>query len=222
MGTDFSMNLYFISGLGADKRIFQKLVLPDNFKIHYIDWIPVSDNESMEGYCKRLSDQIDQEKPFSLIGLSFGGVIAIQLSKFLSPVQTVLISSFCFKREVPGFYIFLGKTKLYRLIPTVVLLKTNHFIFRLFGAYKPAMKKLLTEILSDTDPRFFRWAFDQLFSWDNDFKPENLLRLHGTADKILPYKKNMDAIPVEDGQHLMVYSKSEEVSEILKKNLLDY
>ena len=75
------MNLYFISGLGAEKRIFQNLVLPEVFKIHYIEWVAVSENETMESYCRRLSTQINQQEPFSIVGLSFGGVIAIEMSK---------------------------------------------------------------------------------------------------------------------------------------------
>src|SRR5450755_2565194 len=107
------MNLYFISGLGADKRVFQKLILPDIFKIHHIELVTVSTDESIETYCRRLSRQIDQERPFILIGLSFGGIIAVQMSKFLSPVQTVIISSFCLKNEIPKFYVFLAKTGIY-------------------------------------------------------------------------------------------------------------
>jgi pimeloyl-ACP methyl ester carboxylesterase len=214
------MNLYFISGLGADKRVFQKLILPDTYHIHYIEWIPVSKNESLESYCRRLSEQIDTSQPFSLVGLSFGGVISIEMSKFLSPVQTILISSFCKKQEVPRFYVFLSDTGLYKILPTGLLLKPNHFVFRLFGAYKPAVKDLIKNILQDTDPVFFHWAVRQLFSWNNEWKPANLLRIHGTADKVLPYKSNMEAIPVEGGAHLMVYSQWETVSEILSSNLI--
>jgi hypothetical protein len=213
------MNLYFISGLGADKRIFQNLVLPGVFKIYYIEWVAVSEKESMESYCRRLSSQIDQQEPFSLVGLSFGGVIAIELSKFLSPVQTVLISSFCFKKEVPWFYILLGESRIYKILPPRMLLRPNNIAFRLFGAYKPEIKNLLKNIFEDTDPEFFEWAIRQLFSWDNHWKPPNLIRIHGTADKILPYKKIMKAIPVKDGEHLMVYSKSAIVSQILKEYL---
>ena len=213
------MNLYFISGLGADKRIFQNLVLPEVFKICYIEWVTVSENESMESYCRRLSSQINTQEPFSLVGLSFGGVISIELSKFLSPVQTVLISSFCFKKEVPWFYILLGNSGIYKILPPRILLKPNNIAFRLFGAYKPGIRNLLKNILEDTDPAFFEWAFRQLFAWDNHWKPANLLRIHGTADKILPYKEIMHAIPVDGGEHLMVYSKSAIVSRILAEKL---
>jgi hypothetical protein len=33
------MNAYFISGLGADKRIFSKLKLNEKINIIHIDWI---------------------------------------------------------------------------------------------------------------------------------------------------------------------------------------
>ncbi len=213
------MNLYFISGLGADKRIFQNLVLPEVFKIYYIEWEAVSENESMESYCRRLSTQINQQEPYTILGLSFGGVIAVELSKFLSPVQTVLISSFCFKKEVPWFYILLGKSRIYKILPPRMLLRPNNIAFRLFGAYKPEIKSLLKNIFEDTDPAFFEWAVRQLFSWDNHWKPSNLIRIHGTADKILPYKEIMQAIPVKDGEHLMVYNKSAIVSQILTEKL---
>jgi len=213
------MNLYFISGLGADKRIFQNLVLPEVFKIYYIEWMAVSETESMESYCRRLSSQINQQEPYSLVGLSFGGVIAIELSKFLSPVQTVLISSYCFKKEVPWFYTLLGESGIYKILPPRMLLRPNNIAFRLFGAYKPEIKNLLKNIFEDTDPDFFEWAIRQMFSWDNHWEPPNLIRIHGTADKILPYKKIMKAIPVKDGEHLMVYSKSAIVSRILTEHL---
>jgi len=214
------MNLYFISGLGADKRIFQNLVLPEVFKICYIDWVAISENETMESYCRRLSAQINQQEPFSIVGMSFGGVIAMEMSKFLSPVQTVLISSFCFKKEVPWYYILLGKSRIYKILPPRMLLRPNNIAFRLFGAYKPEIKNLLRHIFEDTDPAFFEWAIRQLFSWDNHWKPANLIRIHGTADKILPYKEIMNAIAVRDGEHLMVYSKSSIISQILKEKLL--
>ncbi len=214
------MNLYFISGLGADKRIFQKLVLPESFRIHYIEWVPVTRGESLDDYCRKLSEQIDLTQPFSFIGVSFGGIIALQLSKFLKPLQTVIISSFCFKKEVSKFYIFMGNTRLYKLFPAGFLLKPNHFLFRLFGAIRPEEMRLLRNILRDTDPKFFRWAMEQLFSWDNSWKPASFLHIHGTADKILPYRPCMQAIPVAGGQHMMVYSKADIISRLLSENLL--
>ena len=154
------------------------------------------------------------------VRLAFGGVIAIEMSKFLSPVQTVLISSFCFKKEVPWYYILLGKSRIYKILPPRMLLRPNNIAFRLFGAYKPEIKNLLKNIFQDTDPVFFEWAIRQLASWDSHWKPASLIRIHGTADKILPYKEIMNAIAVKDGEHLMVYSKSAVISRILTEKLV--
>jgi|SRR5450755_351971 pimeloyl-ACP methyl ester carboxylesterase len=214
------MNLYFVSGLGADKRMFQKLKLGDEWMIHHVEWVAVRDDESLETYCHRLSEQIDRTKPFILIGLSFGGIVAIQLAKLFSPVQTVIISSFCFKKEVSNFYILLCKTRIFKLLPVRFFLKPNKIIFRMFGANSADEKDLLTQILLDTDAKFFRWAIYQLFSWEYEWIPVSFLHIHGTADKILHYRSNMAAIPVEGGEHLMVYSRAGEVSRILNDHLL--
>ena len=90
----------------------------------------------------------------------------------------------------------------------------------MFGANSADEKDLLTQILLDTDAKFFRWAIYQLFSWEYEWKPVSFLHIHGTADKILHYRSNMAAIPVEGGEHLMVYSRAGEVSRILNDHLL--
>lgn len=59
-----------------------------------------------------------------------------------------------------------------------------------------------------------------MFSWKNEWRPPRLIHIHGTDDKILPYNKNMQAIKVEGGEHLMVYSKAKEISRLLLKCLL--
>jgi hypothetical protein len=109
---------------------------------------------------------------------------------------------------------------LYKIIPSEILLKPNKFLFRKFGAHTDEEKKLLTSILRDTDPDFFHWALNKLFAWDNSWMPGGLVHIHGTADKILPYRENMRAIPVEGGEHFMVFSRAKEISKILEENLV--
>jgi pimeloyl-ACP methyl ester carboxylesterase len=214
------MNLYFISGLGADKRVFQKLVIPETFTIHYLEWIPVIPEETLAEYCSRLADQVNLNEPFILIGLSFGGVVAIELSRKIKPVKVILISSIARTEEAGKLNLVLGKLKLHKMIPVHFLLTPSRFLFRLFGAHTPQEKDLLRNILRDTDPVFFRWSLNQLFSWKNEWEPEHLLHIHGTGDKIIPYNERMQAIPVKGGEHLMVYSKAEEISGLLRKYLL--
>jgi len=51
------MKLYGISGLGADKRVFQYLKL--NCELISIDWIEAKASENIEAYSLRLSEKIN-------------------------------------------------------------------------------------------------------------------------------------------------------------------
>ena len=85
------MKVYGISGLGADKRVFEKLTL--DLELIPIDWITPYKNERIEDYAKRLSKKIDKKEEFIIIGVSFGGLIATEISKILKSKLTILISS---------------------------------------------------------------------------------------------------------------------------------
>ncbi|HEX7414621.1 MAG TPA: alpha/beta hydrolase, partial [Bacteroidia bacterium] len=127
------MIIYFISGLGADRRVFKKLSLPDHFIIKHIDWIPNLKNESLPSYAKRLLAQVDTSQPFSLVGLSFGGIVATELSKIINPRQTIIISSVSVSSQIPWYYKIVGLLKLHQLLPTRVLKSPNSFLYWIFG-----------------------------------------------------------------------------------------
>ena len=75
-------NQFFISGLGADKKAFSKLGDFGTNKI-FIEWLRNHDNESLHSYCQRLIDQYNIQQGDLLVGLSFGGLIAQQISEIV-------------------------------------------------------------------------------------------------------------------------------------------
>lgn len=83
--------IYLISGLGADERMFQRLNFY-NFEPVYLQWISPKKNESISDYAARLKSQITEEKPI-IIGLSLGGMMAVEISKQIKTEKVVLISS---------------------------------------------------------------------------------------------------------------------------------
>lgn len=106
--------LFLISGLGADKRVFNFLDLR-RYKIHHIEWIDPATHESIERYAKRISTQIVKEKPI-LIGISFGGMIAVEIGKQIETEKIILISSARSKKDLPSNFLA-RKLKLHTLIP---------------------------------------------------------------------------------------------------------
>jgi pimeloyl-ACP methyl ester carboxylesterase len=211
--------VYFISGLGADERMFQFLHLKCKNRV-YVQWIQPHDDEPLHAYAVRLAEQIKEPNPV-LVGMSFGGVVAIELSRFLHPRKTILISSIASSRILPWYYRLMGFMRLHRIIP-VPLLKRFHFVGPiLFGASTKAEKTLLKQVILETDPHFLRWAVGQLLNWHQPDHYENTVMIHGTADRILPMSTYPGVIKVKRAGHLMVLSHASEISAILDKILED-
>ena len=216
------MNTYFISGLGADKRIFSRLKLHRSINIIHVEWINPLRKESLSEYAKRLSEVIDTSEKFALVGVSFGGMIAVEIAKILNPVFTIVISSTVQSNTLPPLYKFAGKLKLVEIIPSWLIKSSNRLTQNFFfGTQSNAEKKLLTNIINDTDRRFLKWAIGSILSWRNDLIPQRLYHIHGTKDKILYSKKSKPDFVIENGTHFMVYQNAAEISEIINKLIIN-
>lgn len=212
-----SKPLFIFSGLGADERAFQLLDISD-FKTVFIKWEIPGKDESIERYVSRLIAQITDEEP-TLIGLSFGGMIAIEVAKQIKAAQVILISSAKTKYEIPYYFRFAGRFHMHRLLPAALLKRSNYMSNWLFGAKSASAKQLLKQILRDTDSDFLLWAIDQVARWKNAAFVQNVVHIHGTADRILPgYFVNCEE-RIKHGGHLMVLEQAAEVSALLRKYL---
>ncbi len=210
-------DLYLFSGLGADRRIFQRLDL-SGCKVHYIEWNIPQQGETIGHYASRLLNQITTPKPI-LIGLSFGGIMAIEVAKLIETEKVILISSIKSGNEVPFYYRWMACSGMHKRLPPGFLKNTNFFTNWLFGTVTPFDRKLLKEILSDTNPVFFKWAIDQIIRWKNKTLPKNLIHIHGTGDRILPVRFSGYDILVKNGGHFMTLNKSDEINRILRLQL---
>lgn len=213
------MNAYFISGLGADERMFIKTMLPEGYTAIHLNWIRPEPAESFDSYARRLSSTIDTSKPFILVGLSLGGMLSIEISKFLKPQFILLISSVTNRRALPLWFKIAGRLGIYKIIPKYFYHHPTAFSAWLLGAQSKADKTLLSEVMGRADPYFVQWAIPRILAWDNQYIPQNMAHIHGTQDVILPYKKSPQTYPVAGGTHFMVYNKSVAVNELLFKLL---
>lgn len=206
------MNVYFISGLGADRKAFQKITLPQQFSVHYIDWIPNKKHESLEAYVKRLATSIDTSKPFALVGLSFGGMTACMMNEFLHPEKTILISSVSSPKELPWYLKLAGALRIEKLIPISFLKGDSKLMYRFFGAKTESERRLLREFTGTSDPHFIKWALGKIARWKYRNKVNNLVHIHGSKDKIFPMGFVNADVVIQNGSHLMVWTKGAEVS----------
>jgi pimeloyl-ACP methyl ester carboxylesterase len=215
------VNVYFISGLGADRRAFQKIRLNDSFRVQHVEWIEPYQGETLSAYVKRLMEQIDLDSPFSLVGLSFGGVIAVEMAKVSKPEKIIILSSLSRSNELPKKFKLIGALNLHRLIPAPVYKKPTKIIAWFFGAKTNSDRKLLYEIFEDSSAVFLKWAVDKLLKWKNDFRPENLFHIHGENDQLLPLSCVAEDMSIPNAGHLMVLTHARLISGLIEKKLND-
>ncbi|NQX98957.1 MAG: hypothetical protein HRT73_13930 [Flavobacteriales bacterium] len=124
-----------------------------------------------------------------ILGLSFGGIIACELAKILNPEKVIHISSITNKKHLPFVFRLIGTIGIHKLIPSAWLSPPISFANWFFGIKKKENKQLLKEILHDTDKDFLKWAIGRLLSTEEIHQLENLIRIHGTNDKLVPFKR---------------------------------
>jgi len=206
-------HLYIFSGLGADEKAFQRLNL-DAYNVTHMKWIKPEKKEGIEAYAKRLLEQVITPKPV-LMGLSFGGLMAIEVSKHISTEKVILISSVKTKEEVPLPYRTMGRLGLQRLLPLQYFKRPNFITNFIFGAKTEEDKELLKPMLENTDMDFLIWAMDEVAGWKNGFDPGNITHIHGSADRVLPYRNVKCDYTIDKGGHMMVLNHARELNEIL-------
>jgi pimeloyl-ACP methyl ester carboxylesterase len=209
---------YILSGLGADERVFD-LIDFGHFSPIFIPWEKVKSNQSFESYVGQLSKHIQTPNPI-LIGISFGGMAAQEMSLLFENCPILIISSIKTRLELPPFMRFSGKIGLYKLIPMKLVLRNKWMNHWLFGTKTEHEKKVLDQILEDSDPVFTKWAIHQITTWKRRKEvPSKVIHIHGDADRIFNIENlNPDYI-IPEGTHFMTVSKHKQVSKVIQEAL---
>jgi len=208
------MKIYFFSGLGADKTVFQFLDLSFCEPV-FIDWILPAYNESLASYALRLKAHYNIPDDAHICGLSFGGMLATEIAKKYTGIKATLISSAKTKYELPPFY-RLGKyLSVHAWTPGSLQRWFMLYIKDVFGLKDPAHIQVYEALIKNADIAFNKWAITALVNWNNTQIPSNVSHIHGTTDKILPYKYVSCNYTIRNGGHLMIMEQAAMISKLL-------
>ncbi|GEM63300.1 hypothetical protein SF1_12820 [Sphingobacterium faecium NBRC 15299] len=215
-----SSHIYILSGLGVDRRVFSRINF-EGLPIEYLDWMYPVAQESMASYAKRLSLKITAKDPI-LIGLSFGGMMAIEIAKIIKVQKIVLLASAKGTEEIPILYRIIGGLKLNHILPNALLKKHNILLDYFFGITLKQDKLMLKQILRDTDPQFLVWAIDKILNWKNEIISADLIHIHGSKDRIIPIKNITPSYVIEHGGHFMTMTHAKDIELLLRKLLIKH
>jgi pimeloyl-ACP methyl ester carboxylesterase len=206
---------YLIPGLGADERVFQ--ALPLRGEVRVLQWLPPqSPREPLPHYAVRLAAAVPVAQACWLVGISFGGVLALEVGRLRPLARVVLVSSLASPHEFRGPARLARATGLHHLLPMQLLQYMPRVAQWFFSARNGAEYQLLRGIIRDTDPRFAQWAIAQLLRWPGSSKVP-AARIHGTTDRLLPAGAALSEYRLPGG-HFIIVRQAVEISRIL--NLL--
>ncbi len=211
-------NIYFISGLGADKRAFQFLDLGFCTPV-FVEWIEPLPGEDISHYAIRLKEHIHEEEPI-IVGLSFGGIMAIEIARLFPVKKIILLSSAKTEKEIPFYLRWLRFVPLHKAISIPFMISVNHFFYLLTGISKREDKIILEEMLHNSNEAFMKWAIHQVVHWNNKDIFSNLVHIHGTADILLPHRYVYADHSIAGGAHLMLMTKADVISKLLQQIIL--
>jgi esterase/lipase len=213
-------HIYLMPGLAASSKIFDNLNFEKTkFELHKLEWLlPLSENEKLEDYAKRLAYFVTEENPV-LIGVSFGGILVQEMSKFLHPKKVIIISSIKSHKELPKRLKIIQKTKAYKIFPTKVITNIEAFSIYAFGEFAKKRVKLYHEYLSVRDEKYLKWAFYNVLNWKQKTPVNNILHIHGENDHIFPIKNIKNCVSIPKGTHIMILTKAKKISKIIANSI---
>ncbi|RMG23816.1 MAG: alpha/beta hydrolase [Bacteroidetes bacterium] len=210
--------VYCLSGLGLNEKLFVKLRIGQ--PLHHIRWIEPEKGESLPAYCRRLSGQIGHAQPPVLLGVSFGGVAAIEIARQIPVQQIILISSIKRSREKPLLFSLIRHLPLHRWGQQRRLrTRSIRWWGPLFGLRTEEARTYFLSMLQEVSEHYIAWAIDQLANWENEDLPAPLTHIHGDRDRIFPIGKIEHPLRIAGGDHGMVVTRASAVSAAVRQAL---
>jgi len=202
--------------LGTDERVFSHLSI--NAKMKFIPWLRPLKNETIRKYSLRMGEKIQHPSPV-LLGVSFGGMIAIEIAKQIPLAKLIIVSSIKTANELPRWMKLTGKFQLHKILPTRSYKITERYDNRRLGISNEEELKLVNAYREKMDPVYYNWAVHQVLSWKNNWYPGDIVHIHGDHDKIFPVKNLNPTHIIQGGSHIMMLNKAQEVSQCINSVL---
>lgn len=215
-------HIYLVPGLAAGKEIFRNLEFPeDAYEVHILEWLIPLKNEPISDYAKRMTERITTPNSV-LIGVSFGGVMVQEMAAFTSLKKLIIISSVKSKHELPKRLKIARMLKLYKIVPTSLILSAQDLTNYAVGPKSKKRLALYNEYLHVRDKTYLDWAIYNMVNWNRDNPKEDVIHIHGDADIVLPAKNIQNYICLKGGTHIMILNKakwlSNKIVEIIENN----
>jgi len=202
--------IYCLSGLGADERVFGGIHI-NGFHLKHLPWLKPFEKENIKHYSLRMAEMIDHPFPI-LLGVSFGGLIAIEMAKEMTVNKIIIVSSVKSDDELPNWMKLVGRFQLNKIFPVKSNKFTERFDDHQLGIANEEEKIMVESYRKKSDPSYMDWAINEILNWKNRWQPKQLFHIHGSMDRMFPIKNIKPTHVIDGGTHIMMINRHQEIS----------
>jgi len=208
--------LYMFAGMNRNTRVFRKQLqaIPNSI---IVPLPQPNKNESLNHYALRVVESVRfDDNPF-LVGISFGGIVALEVAPLVNARCCFLISSIRSPDQLPPAFRFfrLMSFKAERTLQAVSI--TAAAIPHVLRT--PSTTRLAN--IRGINGAWHRWAISAVLRWKPNpaIASVPILQLHGQRDTLFPARYVRADIVVPDAGHLLPITHSQIVNELLVREM---
>ena len=205
-------------GMGASPKIFEHLKFPVFYEIVFLTWIPPFEKESLSNYAKRMSEFVKHKNPI-LIGVSFGGILVQEMTKYIKCDKVIIISSIKSRDELSVFMKISSVLGLHRLIPSYLIRNIESLVHLFYGSKMKKKFLLYRKYFTVRDPAYILWAINCIVNWRGIIIENKLIHIHGNIDRIFKIKKIKHPYIKINGDHAIIITRHEWFNDFLSKEI---
>ncbi|MBC3847128.1 alpha/beta hydrolase [Winogradskyella echinorum] len=210
-------NVYLMPGMAANPTIFEYIKLPEShYNIHWLEWQIPDKDETLQAYAKRMCNFIKHDNVV-LLGVSFGGILVQEMSKYIKLKKLIVVSSVKSHHELPKRFKLLKITKAYKILPTQLVSNIDLLAKYAFGETIKKRVDLYKKYLSVSDKTYLDWAIKQVVCWDQEEPNPEAIYIHGDKDMVFPHSCGGECLVIKNGSHIMIINKYKWFNENLPK-----
>lgn len=213
---DAALRLMLLPGLGATSALFEpqrelpNLITPD--------WPALDPRDTLASFAAKFAPLVTDPANTVLGGVSFGGMLSLELATLVRPRAVVLIGS-CRSPDaivtslrlaaMAGRWISARRLEsMRRMAPRVV---------RQLGPMTGGQAKALVAMSENVSMSFIRWAGQAIFAWPGRPDPGVPVHvIHGSLDRFIPPDRVGPHERVEGAGHVPNFTHPEPVNRFLR------